>query len=448
LLLPSTTFNPSLSWNWLASSSPPPITLGFLPDFTEHPKPKRQKTVVVDPPKPKLPLSGADGSADDQDEEGEVTFLQDFMAGGMAGSASVIVGHPLDTLKVRVQNSAATSTSLMASITEYGGFSSLFRGMGAPLSAAAVVNAIVFSSYGIASRLYDCYVIDSASTSSSSNHDPWQKAMSCGAFAGLVQCVVICPMEHVKCRLQVQQDSGPSSGSKYKGPYQATKRIVREHGLRRLYQGWWSTVSREVPAFGLYFAVYDYMKDNVNTLLAQQQKIQPQQQQRTQQPSFHIGIDLTTPANVTSMTTTTVQAPLPEVSSLYHTHTWIASALAGGIAGSVTWGIVYPVDVSTFSPSFELFRLLSTSSLTRMSAVLYLFLPPPYSQDQGKGLRKNVIFLECCTCRNSHTVCVCSHRSKHLPWTHRSGICPCIESVHRSPLSTGGGACSEDWASR
>jgi hypothetical protein len=34
------------------------------------------------------------------DEEG-VTFFHDFVAGGVAGSASVIVGHPFDTVKVR-----------------------------------------------------------------------------------------------------------------------------------------------------------------------------------------------------------------------------------------------------------------------------------------------------------------------------------------------------------
>jgi solute carrier family 25 carnitine/acylcarnitine transporter 20/29 len=341
--------------------------MSFLPDFTEHPKPKRQKTVVVAEPKPSsLQLNPADGSEDD---EGEVTFLQDFLAGGMAGSASVIVGHPLDTLKVRVQNSTAassSSSSIMASITEFGGVSSLFRGMGAPLSAAAVVNAIVFSSYGLGSRLYDCYVpvsTSSASSSSpsSSNHDPWQKAMTCGAFAGLVQCVVICPMEHVKCRLQVQHDVGGGRGSSsssssssggvahYKGPYHATKRIVKDHGLRRLYQGWWSTVSREVPAFGLYFAVYDYMKDNVNTLLAQQQ------QRQQKQPTFHTTeVDRRQqPATpLTSITATalslTVSEPPPSSSALQHTHTWVASACAGGIAGSVTWGVVYPVDVSTF----------------------------------------------------------------------------------------------------
>jgi hypothetical protein len=36
----------------------------------------------------------------DQGKEDEVTALQDFVAGGIAGSASVVVGHPFDTIKV------------------------------------------------------------------------------------------------------------------------------------------------------------------------------------------------------------------------------------------------------------------------------------------------------------------------------------------------------------
>lgn len=34
--------------------------------------------------------------------EDEVSFFHDFIAGGVAGSASVIVGHPFDTIKVRI----------------------------------------------------------------------------------------------------------------------------------------------------------------------------------------------------------------------------------------------------------------------------------------------------------------------------------------------------------
>lgn len=275
----------------------------FLPDFTEHPKPKRQKTVQPVVEQPVV-------SADDEEGEGDVTFFQDLVAGGMAGCASVIVGHPLDTMKVRVQNSAP-SASLLASIQEFGGASSLFRGMGAPLSAAAVVNAVVFSSYGVGSKLYDMYIVDPCTYADlEQSHDPWQKSMSCGALAGLVQCVIICPMEHVKCRLQVQHGKG-SADNLYKGPVSATRGIVRDHGLARLYQGWVATVSREIPAFALYFAVYDHMKDVVNRLLVQK-----------------AGSDY-----------------IVETDSMHHTHTWIASALAGGIAGSTTWGVVYPVDV-------------------------------------------------------------------------------------------------------
>ena len=32
--------------------------------------------------------------------EEEVTFFHDFIAGGIAGSASIVVGHPFDTIKV------------------------------------------------------------------------------------------------------------------------------------------------------------------------------------------------------------------------------------------------------------------------------------------------------------------------------------------------------------
>ena len=250
-------------------------------------------------------------------------------------------GHPFDTIKVRIQASSGASGGIMSMIKEFGGVASLFRGMGAPLSAAAVINAIVFGSYGIASRLYDEHLIGNTTASDGidsinndnnmnnyddyddgddddddddddgPNHDPWQKAMACGSFAGLVQCVVIAPMEHIKCRLQVQQgkrcSSGGGSAQHFKGPASAARYIVQKHGVRRLFQGWWVTCLREVPAFGLYFSVYDYLKDKCNSYLSAIEH--------------------------------------PTDSRIYHSHTWLSSAIAGGSAGAVTWGIVYPVDI-------------------------------------------------------------------------------------------------------
>jgi solute carrier family 25 carnitine/acylcarnitine transporter 20/29 len=85
-----------------------------------------------------------------------VTALQDLIAGGIAGSASVCVGHPFDTYKVMLQTSSGQINSgqpMSSSLS----IMKLYRGMSAPLSTAAVVNALIFSSFGESSRLWDDY---------------------------------------------------------------------------------------------------------------------------------------------------------------------------------------------------------------------------------------------------------------------------------------------------
>eukprot|EP00978_Attheya_sp_CCMP212_P012524 scaffold31278_cov27-Attheya_sp.AAC.1 len=93
------------------------------------------------------------------EQEEEMTALRDLLADGIAGTASVIVGHPFDTIKVRLQTSAPSSSSSSWGVAtpKFGGFSSLFRGMGAPLSAAAVIHALICSAFGESSRVWDEY---------------------------------------------------------------------------------------------------------------------------------------------------------------------------------------------------------------------------------------------------------------------------------------------------
>ena len=200
--------------------------------------------------------------------------------------------------------------SLLSAATSYGGVGSLFRGMAAPLSAACVINAIIFSSYGWSSRLFDQYV-ETPDIIKNPVHDSTLKAFTCGSFAGLVQALVVCPMEHVKCRLQVQHGKGAADNI-YKGPVQATRSIVGSHGLAGLYRGWIVTCWRELPAFGAYFAFYDFAKDRINTFFAKQ-------------------------AGVDEKEASTGFAE--------HSHTWVASALAGGSTGAITWAMVYPFDI-------------------------------------------------------------------------------------------------------
>ena len=83
--------------------------------------------------------------------------------------------------------------------------------------------------------------------------------------------------------------------------------IFNNHGFfRGLYRGMGVTLWRETPAFGMYFAVYDTIKDRVESLLEEKDD----------------------------------DHPIPS-----HAHAWAASALAGGISGASTWAIIYPFDV-------------------------------------------------------------------------------------------------------
>jgi solute carrier family 25 carnitine/acylcarnitine transporter 20/29 len=241
----------------------------------------------------------------------EIKTVHDLIAGGIAGSASIVVGHPFDTVKVRMQV-GAPGAGLASVATSFGGVSSLFRGLGAPLSTAAVVNAIIFASYGASSRLWDAYnhnrhteslhgVITSEGGiliehSPKETHQQIGKNMICGSFAGLVQSLIICPMEHVKCRLQIQHGQGAADYI-YKNSLDCTQQIVQSHGLRGLYRGMASTCWREGPGFGFYFVSYDLVRDKITQV-----------------------------------------ARCDE-------HSFMASFLAGGFAGCFVWASTYPFDI-------------------------------------------------------------------------------------------------------
>jgi len=82
-----------------------------------------------------------------------------------------------------------------------------------------------------------------------------------GILAGWTVSFIAAPIEHVKARLQIQY-AKDKSARVYKGPVDATKKIIRAHGMTGLYQGlfatlifrsffffWWSTYDIFTNAF-------------------------------------------------------------------------------------------------------------------------------------------------------------------------------------------------------
>lgn len=73
----------------------------------------------------------------------------------------------------------------------------LFKGMVPPLTAVALQNAILFGVYGNTLKLFK--------SQSDGSYSAGQVAFA-GSVAGLAQCFIICPLDLVKVKLQMQTE--------------------------------------------------------------------------------------------------------------------------------------------------------------------------------------------------------------------------------------------------
>ena len=125
-----------------------------------------------------------------------------------------------------------------------------------------------------------------------------------GVIAGLVQSSIVCPIELVKTRMQLQGQGESykhvirNKNAMYSSSVDCIRKIYRTGGIRACYRGMVPTLAREGPSVGVYIALYHklcaFFSKNPEDL-----------------HKLGVGYLL----------------------------------LAGGIAGSSSWIITYPIDV-------------------------------------------------------------------------------------------------------
>uniref|UniRef100_A0A7M4FGM5 Solute carrier family 25 member 20 n=1 Tax=Crocodylus porosus TaxID=8502 RepID=A0A7M4FGM5_CROPO len=117
-----------------------------------------------------------------------ISPIKNFFAGGFGGVCLVFVGHPLDTIKVRLQTQPKPQA----------GQSPLYSGT------------------------FDCF----------------RKTL-------------------------VREIQAASGEIKYSGPVDCMKQLYREAGIRGVYKGTVLTLMRDVPASGMYFMTYEWLKNTL-----------------------------------------------------------------------------------------------------------------------------------------------------------------------------------------
>ncbi|XP_052005127.1 solute carrier family 25 member 48-like isoform X3 [Xyrauchen texanus] len=188
----------------------------------------------------------------------------------ITGASSVVVGHPLDTVKTRLQAGKGYNNTLHCVVTIYKKetVTGFFKGLSFPLASITLYNSVVFGFFSNTQRLISRYRYGDGRHPSS-----LLDITVASMLTGLVSVGVGAPVDLVKIRLQMQTQPVLSENfnlarngsvplrsmgiqSMYRGPLHCISTILQNEGIQGLYRGAGAMILRDVPGYALYFIPY------------------------------------------------------------------------------------------------------------------------------------------------------------------------------------------------
>lgn len=222
--------------------------------------------------------------------------LKNSVSGTISGIAGCIVGHPFDTLKVRLQTQPVHApiysglADCFFKTLKWEGIGGLYKGVGSPIVGQMFFRATLFTSFYQFQALL-------------AGKDRLGKRLSiteyfiAGGCTGFVAGFAEAPIDLLKTKMQIQIIRAKSGGTvQYKNVFHACYLITKVHGPKALFQGLVPTIMRDIPGCAAYFGTYELLK----TLLVPQNLANP--------PTWSI-------------------------------------FLAAGTGGTLYWVLTYPIDV-------------------------------------------------------------------------------------------------------
>ncbi|KAL2754243.1 hypothetical protein ACRALDRAFT_2028702 [Sodiomyces alcalophilus JCM 7366] len=188
--------------------------------------------------------------------------LRSFAAGGFGGLCAVVVGHPFDLVKVRLQTAerglyTSAIDVVRKSVARDGLARGLYAGVSAPLVGVTPMFAVSFWGYDLGKTIVRSFSANPDQTTPLTIG----QTSAAGFFSAIPMTAITAPFERVKVILQVQsQKLKPGEKPRYTGATDVVRQLYREGGIRSVFRGSAATLARDGPGSAAYFAAYEYIK--------------------------------------------------------------------------------------------------------------------------------------------------------------------------------------------
>lgn len=241
----------------------------------------------------------------------------------LGNSFSLISRYPFDSVKTRMQafiGKWPSATACLHDTVRTEGISGLFRGVFPPLLAVSLMKSITFATYeGILNHIDKHEENDATRVG---NHS-FSSALVAGAFAGISMTWLACPLEIIKIQMQLLRvkHATPLDPLFSASNYSVFRQIVRDRGILGLYTAFPLHLVRDFFGTGLYFACYGWVRDAA-------------------EPSWESAVQM----------------------------------VAGGVAGTVSWTLLFPVDLIKSRMQRDILRGSVEGVEKKVPAVQRLFL--------------------------------------------------------------------------
>lgn len=184
-----------------------------------------------------------------------------FIAGVFSGVMKNAVGHPFDSVKVRLQTSAGRFTGPLdctIKTLRNEGVKGLYKGFTPPLVGWVLMDSVMLGSLHVYRRLVKENIYPEEPKMPILGH------CMAGVMAGWTVSLVAAPVEQLKARLQVQYDPKTKI---YTGPIDCAVKLIKHDGLKTLYKGLFPTLvfrTNFIVWWGSYELITNYFKENTN----------------------------------------------------------------------------------------------------------------------------------------------------------------------------------------